>query len=125
MPYIAFFLKERDNKALELKNEGYDIYKGRVSAFSGLGFLMIHCLARCLMKKRDFLQQFFHELTHKTLWVKGSARFNENLASFAEEVLNEKYLLSLKETKALSDYKLYKQDKKNFLRPGLQSLKKA
>jgi predicted aminopeptidase len=37
---------------------------------------------------------YFHELTHKTAWVKGSVELNENLAEFIGEELTERFFES-------------------------------
>ena len=70
-------------EANRLEAEGYEVKIGEVSAWSTLGFFNDPILSNMLY--RDSLQLadlVIHELTHTTLYVKGDAVFNENLANF-------------------------------------------
>ena len=89
VPYLGFFSKEeRDEEEAELKSKGYDTAKGSATAFSMLGIIDDPIYRSMTRRSRDeFAHVIFHELVHRTVWVKGSADFNEKLAEiFARRV---------------------------------------
>lgn len=94
VPYLGFFSKvERDKKADELSKEGFDVAKSGVGAFSSLGWLEDPVYSPML--KRDdaeLAHLYFHELTHRTLWLPGSVEFNENIAEYVGRKLTLEYL---------------------------------
>ena len=94
VPYKGFFdQKDRDELAKKLKEEGNDIYKSEVGAFSLLGYFDDPIFPSMLKRSEEGMAHlFFHELTHKTLWVPGSVRFNERFAEFVAEKVTKKYL---------------------------------
>ncbi len=77
---------ERDiaeKEARELKEEGYDVRVGEVSAWSTLGYLNDPILSSMVSREEgDLAALIIHELTHGTLFVKNDIEFNENLADF-------------------------------------------
>lgn len=96
VPYLGFFeVEERDAKAHKLSSQGYDVYKGSVGAFSSLGWFDDPLYTPMLRRSHGYLAELlFHELIHRTLWVRNSVKFNENMATFCADVLTEKYLRS-------------------------------
>lgn len=85
--YKGFFNK---GKALKLKNklkkEGYDTNIRNAGGWSTLGWFKDPVLSGMLhYDEGDLAEIIIHELTHGTLFVKDSLKFNENLASFIGE----------------------------------------
>ncbi|MDD5675556.1 MAG: aminopeptidase [Chitinivibrionales bacterium] len=83
-PYKGFF-ERRDAKqeSARLAAAGYDVFIGRVDAFSTLGFFSDPVYS--------FMENFsvyeiagliIHEQTHATLFIKNQIQFNEELATF-------------------------------------------
>lgn len=130
VPYLGFFdPEERDSKARELRAVGYDVTVGNVGAFSTLGWtedlIFKSMLGRNL---RDLVHLLLHEIAHRTLWVPGEVRFNENLAEWVAESLTDPFLKqqSLADEQRLylserEDRKLY-QDWLSSLHDTLQTL---
>jgi predicted aminopeptidase len=83
-PYQGFFdskmaVKERDR----LLSDGLDAGIRNAGGWSTLGWLEDPILSEMLKRNEGQLAELIiHELTHFTLFVKDSVRFNENLASF-------------------------------------------
>ena len=40
----------------------------------------------------SFVSLILHELIHRTMWIKGSVKVNENIAEFGSIYLTKKYL---------------------------------
>ncbi|MEZ4744103.1 MAG: aminopeptidase [Bdellovibrionota bacterium] len=112
VPYKGFFYEdERDDEAAQLQEKGLDIYKSGVGAYSSLGWFDDPVYPSMIKRKVSSLAHlFFHELTHRTLWVADSAKFNENLAEYIGDILTEKYLLETGREKELIVYKNFKYD---------------
>lgn len=123
VPYRGYFSeKERDEKAKELEDEGYDVYKGSVSAFSSLGWFSDPIYEPMLRRSEASLAHlYFHELVHRTFWMPGSTKFNENLAEYIAVVLTEKYLTHKKIS--LRRYKQRREDKRKY-KTWLKNIKK-
>ena len=84
LPYKGFFelsaAKEEEQRLVE---EGYDTRLSKASGWSTLGWIENPLLPQMLMRSPGRLSELLiHELTHNTIYVKGRANFNENLASF-------------------------------------------
>jgi len=94
--YKGFF---DENKALsletELKSEGLDTNVRTAGGWSTLGWFQDPILSNMLNDdEAGFAELLIHELTHGTLFVKDSVRFNENLATFIGIKGTERYLLA-------------------------------
>src|SRR5207248_1330211 len=74
VPYLGYFREEeRDAKAAEYAAKGLDVYKSAAGAFSSLGWFDDPIFSAMLSHgDADTAHLFFHELTHRTLWVPGS-----------------------------------------------------
>lgn len=84
MPYKGFFVKQRAiNERRSLRAAGLDANLGSAGGWSTLGWMNDPVLSNMLQYDEGNLAELIiHELTHGTLYVKDSAAFNENLASF-------------------------------------------
>ena len=85
--YKGFFNKGMAGKLEEeLKNEGLDTNIRTAGGWSTLGWFKDPILSGMLKRGEGQLAELIiHELTHGTLFVKDSLKFNENLASFVGE----------------------------------------
>jgi predicted aminopeptidase len=123
VPYKGFFnADEAKIEEAKLKSQGLDADIGGASGWSTLGFFKDPVLSQMLDNNEGELAELIiHELTHGTIYVKGDAEYNENLASFvgfkgAVLFLKEKYgehsneliayLEEKKEEKTLDDFML-------------------
>ncbi len=85
MPYLGYFVED-DARAMEarMQGEGLDVFVRTAGAYSTLGWFKDPVLPSMLgWSEPDLADTVFHELAHATLWIPGSAMFNE---SFAEVV---------------------------------------
>ncbi|MFK7823380.1 MAG: aminopeptidase [Oligoflexales bacterium] len=126
VPYKGFFDKEeRDVLGKQLKDEGYDVHLGEAGAYSSLGWFEDPIYSSMLQRSKPSLAALiFHELTHRTLWIPDHVEFNENLASFIEDLLTVQYLRETGQARALEAYELKKADKKLY-RAWLTELRDA
>ncbi len=82
--YKGFFEEERaKNEEKLLKEQGLDTNIRTAGGWSTLGWFKDPILSEMLNRSDGYLAEtIIHELTHGTLFVKDSLKFNENLASF-------------------------------------------
>jgi predicted aminopeptidase len=129
VPYKGYFkLKKAQKEALKMKEDGYDVHIGTVTAWSTLGFFKDPILSGMLDRSEGMIARLIiHELTHSTLFVKGNSEFNENLATFvgtwgAKQYLIDKYGKNSKEYKdylgELNDIELFS----NYVLQGAKQL---
>lgn len=113
VPYLGFFDQEdRDEKASELAKAGYDVEVGGVSAFSSLGWFDDPIYSSMLNRPpAELAHLLFHELTHRTLWVKGSVPFNENLAEFVADKLTKDWLFAENRSAEIDAYLKRRRDR--------------
>jgi predicted aminopeptidase len=116
VPYKGFFSEsDRDDFIDELKGNGFDTYKSEAGAFSLLGYLDDPIFPSMLLRSRASMAHlFFHELTHKTVWIQNRPKFNERLAEFVAEKTTTSYLKENGYIKALSKYKYRGIGRKHF-----------
>lgn len=122
VPYIGYYDEvEQKEEVAYLKSLGYDVYAGYAAAFSALGYIDDPIFSSMLRRdKASLAHLFFHELTHRTIWLPGSVKFNENLAEFVGEYLTERYLINDK--KLYNTYQLRRSDNEQY-RAWLKSLR--
>ncbi len=124
VPYIGFYDKgERDELAAELEQEGYDVKRGAAGAYSSLGWFQDPLFSSMIQRSYPSLAHLlFHELTHRTLWIQGSAEFNENLAEYIGHLLTIKYLEDISLASEIPEYQARLRDRER-LRQWLVELK--
>ena len=83
------FFKERMAKeySAKLHSQGFDVYLGEAIAYSTLGWFSDPLLSTFLDDSDEELAEtLFHELTHRTYYLKGDTMFNESFATaFAQK----------------------------------------
>ncbi len=116
VPYLGFFdERERDEEAASLKEQGFDVTTGGVGAFSSLGWFEDPLFSSMLKRSdEDFIHLLFHELTHRTVWVKGDVKFNENLAEVVAEHATLQFLNKFPDYGQVVFYKEYRSDRELF-----------
>jgi predicted aminopeptidase len=116
VPYLGFYDKsERDELARSLEEEGFDVKRGAAGAFSSLGWFQDPIFSSMLRRSEFSLAHlFFHELTHRTIWIPNSADFNENLAEFIGYILTRDYLHKGGKKQELAQYQTLIRDKNRF-----------
>jgi predicted aminopeptidase len=85
--YRGYFSeKDAVQYADSLKNQGYDVYVGGVTAYSTLGWFDDPVLSTFIhLSDSQLAALIFHELAHQVLYVKGDTTFNESFATFVEQ----------------------------------------
>lgn len=113
VPYLGYFAKsERDAVAADLKAQGYDVNESGAGAFSSLGWFEDPIFSSMLRRgESDLAHLFFHELTHRTLWIPGQPEFNENLAEYVATVVTGKYLVDSGQGSQVAQYEAKRQDR--------------
>lgn len=116
VPYLGFFARDdRDREAKMLRDQGYDVDLGAAGAFSSLGWFEDPIFSSMLQRHHtDLAHLFFHELTHRTLWIPGSTAFNENLAEFVAESISVRYLSQSGDLAGLRRYRDKRLDRLDF-----------
>lgn len=116
VPYQGFFDESRRNKEfITWKDRGYDVHKSKVTAFSSLGWFADPVyLSMLKLEDSDLAETIFHELIHRTYWIKNDVFYNEQLATFLSQKMVLDYLKLKRKKKKLASYKKYLKDKKTF-----------
>lgn len=66
-----------------LRNQGYDVFVGRVPGFSTLNFFADPVRQSNLrMEEMELAEFILHEMTHQTVYKLGDGNFNESMATF-------------------------------------------
>ncbi|PCJ23574.1 MAG: aminopeptidase [SAR86 cluster bacterium] len=81
--------------ALQLEEDGFDVYTGGVDAYSTLGWFEDSLLSTVISREDYQLAGLiFHELAHQLTYVAGDTTFNESFASTVEREGLRRWLLS-------------------------------
>ena len=85
--YRGYFAETDAYKYSEsLKNVGYDVHVGGVTAYSTLGWFDDPVLSTFIRRsKASSAALLFHELAHQVLYVPDDTTFNESFATFVEQ----------------------------------------
>lgn len=106
--YRGYFSRESaERQADRLRQVGYDVVVGGVTAYSTLGRFSDPVLNTMLRwTDIELVAVLFHELAHQRLYVKNDSEFNESFASAVEEIGVERWLSSRGETDRLAEYQI-------------------
>ena len=126
-PYRGFFKQSAAQKsAQKYANRGWDVYISPATAYSTLGKFNDPLLST-MFKGSDvrLAAYLFHELAHQRVYAKDDGRFNENYASFVEQVGIAAWLEANNQPSQLQKWQKMQQVEKQFaafIRPFRQSL---
>ncbi len=118
IPYKGYFVEDDAKKEAEsFSKEGYDTFVRGVRAYSTLGWFKDPVLSSMMdYQEDDLVNLIIHETTHTTLYIKSSADFNEQLATFVgnkgTEIFYEK--IEGKDSPTLKKIKLKNEDENIF-----------
>lgn len=106
--YRAYFKEATADKLInKLAAQGYDTFKGGVSAYSTLGFLNDPILNTFIAyPDTAFAELLFHEMTHQRFYKPKDTAFNEALAEVVAREGTRRWLRSRGDQKALATYEL-------------------
>ena len=102
------FFKERMAKeySAKLHSQGFDVYLGEAIAYSTLGWFSDPLLSTFLDDSDEELAEtLFHELTHRTYYLKGDTMFNESFATAFAQKSVQLWLKEMGEEKRLEKYR--------------------
>lgn len=96
LSYRGYFDESKARLAAKrLKDEGWDVYAGGVSAYSTLGWFHDPVLNTMLDREKwEIAQLVFHELAHQKIYINNDVEFNE---SFADSLARIGLMLWLEE----------------------------
>lgn len=118
LPYKGYFSPdEAKEEATTFDSEKYDTYVRGATAYSTLGWFEDPILSSMLRYKNyDLVNLIIHETVHATIYIKGQADFNEQLATFLGDKGTEMFYLALEgpQSAALQQARLESQDQKTF-----------
>lgn len=124
----AFNIENAKKEKVEMDSKGYDTELDEVNAWSTLGWFKDPVLSSMLQRGPGSLAELIiHESVHATLYVKDSATFNENLASFIGKLGAQEFLAYKfgKQSEELKNYRasfVRRNDYKDFLREEINDL---
>ena len=126
LPYRGYFdLAAREEKAAQLEAQGFDVARSDVDAYSSLGWFADPIYSTMLTRRRSSLAHLlFHELVHRTYWLKNASAFNENIAEFVADRLTASWLQGRGETKEIEYRQQYWVDRRKYMQ-WLGDLKKT
>ena len=102
------FFKERMAKeySTKLHSQGFDVYVGEAIAYSTLGWFSDPLLSTLLVDTDEELAEtLFHELAHRTYYLKGDTMFNESFATAFAQKSVQLWLKEKGEGKRLEKYR--------------------
>ena len=95
VPYLGFFEEEKAQAYADeiLKSEGFDVYVRGARAYSTLGYLRDPLLSSMLSDEdSEMVNLFFHETTHRYVYIAGDSDFNEAAATFIGDLGEETFI---------------------------------
>ncbi|MEM9999532.1 MAG: aminopeptidase [Pseudomonadota bacterium] len=118
VPYRAHFWRDNArDAALELRDEGFDVYVSGVTAYSTLGWTADPLLNTMFtFGNTQAAAVVFHELAHQQVYVRNDAAFNEAFAVTVEVAGVKKWLRATGDEAGLAAYLAARQRQADFLR---------
>jgi predicted aminopeptidase len=115
LPYKGFFEKEKAlTERKKLMNENYDVSVRNPGGWSTLGWFTDPILSDMLTRgEGDLAGLIIHEMVHSTLFIKDTADFNENLASFIGDTASY-YFIANKYGKTSKQYIRYLHEDQDY-----------
>lgn len=116
LSYIGYFAK---HKAValgkEMKQKGYDVIVGGVTAYSTLGWFSDPVLSTYVNSSDPELAGLiFHELAHQIIYVKGDTTFNESFATAVELYGIDRWMAKRGTPEVAKRYARYKKYERQF-----------
>ena len=104
-------------KARQLREDGYDVFVGGVSAYSTLGRFADPVL-NTMMRWSDvqLITTIFHELAHQKLYVKDETAFNESFATAVADIGIRRWLDKRKDTAGITSIEHDRQLRDSMMR---------
>ena len=100
----------------KLRNDGFDVAVGGVSAYSTLGRFSDPVLNTMMhWTDVDLVSTIFHELAHQKLYVKGDSGFNESFASAVAEIGISRWLAKRGQSDRLASDNARKQLRRSMM----------
>ena len=119
------FFKERMAKeySAKLHSQGFEVYAGKAIAYSTLGWFSDPLLSTLLDgSDEELAETLFHELAHRTYYLKGDTMFNESFATAFAQNSVQLWLKEKGEEKRLEKYRK-KLKRRDEFRSLLQEIK--
>lgn len=115
--YRGYFAEASANdKAEDLREQGYDVVVGGVPAYSTLGRFDDPVLNTMMhWSDADLVATIFHELAHQRLYVKDDTTFNESFASAVAEIGLERWLTARAEHDAFDAWAARRDDRRRVI----------
>ena len=116
--YRGYFAEDAaHNKAQDLRDDGYDVAVGGVSAYSTLGKLSDPVL-NTMMRWSDvqLVATIFHELAHQKLYIKGDTAFNESFATAVADIGIERWLDGRSELASAGGFRADRELRRSMMR---------
>lgn len=115
--YRGYYGKDNASAyANELRQAGFDVQVGGVSAYSTLGYFNDPLISTFIhYPDAELARLIFHELSHQVVYVAGDSRFNESFASAVEEAGVEQWLQQFGNAAMRENYARYTARRQDFL----------
>ncbi len=107
LAYRGYFDRQDAVKEADaLRERGFDVAMGGISAYSTLGKFADPVLNTMMQwSNADLVATLFHELAHQELYVKGDTQFNESFASAVSDIGLERWFSSRGNLERLEEYR--------------------
>jgi predicted aminopeptidase len=116
--YRGYFAEDdARRKAMQLRDEGFDVAVGGVAAYSTLGKFSDPVLNTMMhWDDTDLIAVMFHELAHQLLYIKDDSAFNESFATAVEEIGIERWLAARGQEREFENYRDKHELRKRLIR---------